>query len=225
MKNLLCTIGTISAIILGNSVQAMPPKPGSIKVYMTVKFWDGKGIYSEKVLSNSRISVIDRNGQVLLESYSDEEGECSFKASLENSFSIHIAKVNYVTKSMYIEVRDTIDTKKKYAVECEVVLYRETNDIDLSVLSKPIVKLRYNKYTSAFDYDSLPAYNINQSIKKRYMDHYKWLADSLLQQRKKNKLLDGQNNGNKTPGNRAANRLGTHNKEGKKIRIIRMVKI
>jgi len=132
----------------------------------------------ENSVDSALITISDETKQVTKTYYSDRFGKCQFKLPMNKLFEIRVSKKGYVTKIMNVDTR--IPTKKLsvYTLIFDIYLFEDIKGLDVSLLKTPIAKIIFNNDSDNFVFDRLYTYNVNEKIKKIYLDYYNLHANS-----------------------------------------------
>lgn len=172
---LLSTQKTNSSILLG-SINTNQDSLKKTKEYLELKalvnYLKPKIKNSIAALDSAQI-LIYTNNQLFAEYHTNTKGKCTFILPLDKIYRIDITKKGYATK--FIEVNTMKIPKSKrgiFSFPFEVDLFLLAPGLDISILKKPIAKLKYNGLYNQFDYDANYTNSMNQELIKLHENYY-----------------------------------------------------
>ncbi|MCI5057553.1 MAG: hypothetical protein MRY83_15675 [Flavobacteriales bacterium] len=119
--------------------------------------------------------VVLKNGVPNLYTKSEENGDFSFKLPLGSDYLIEFSREGYITKIININTKgiNRSDIQKNYKFEdINVDLFQEVEDLDVSILTKPIAKIVYDVKTGEFSYDIKYNSEIQKKVEKLWAQVY-----------------------------------------------------
>ncbi|MCA6363892.1 MAG: carboxypeptidase regulatory-like domain-containing protein [Bacteroidetes bacterium] len=135
--------------------------------------WKGEQRDDEKqVLDSAVVQVINQQNKVCIEGFSDSKGRLAFKLPLGRSFTISISKPGYVKKLIRVETYVPAEDRKVFTFTFNIDIFEKIEKLDVSVLSKPISRIRYRPLSKDFDYDKEYTAKVNGDLQKMYNEYY-----------------------------------------------------
>ncbi|MCU0432838.1 MAG: hypothetical protein MUC87_05240 [Bacteroidia bacterium] len=135
--------------------------------------WKGEQRDEEKQsLDSAVVQVINQQNQVCIEGFSDSKGRLVFKVPLGRSFTISITKPGYVKKLIRVETFVPAEDRKVFTFTFNVDIFEKIEKLDVSVLDRPISRIRYRPLTKDFDYDKEYTAKVNGDLQKMYNQYY-----------------------------------------------------
>jgi len=104
--------------------------------------------------------------------FTNKKGKCTFKLPLNKQFKIEVSKAGFVSKFFEVDTKIPNDKKGEYSFAFDIDIFEETNNLDVSVLKKPIAKVNYSIIQEQFIYDVNYTSRINFELKKMYKNYY-----------------------------------------------------
>ncbi len=123
------------------------------------------------LLDSAEILVYTDSVKLVGTNFTSKHGECRFKLPLNRKIRIEIRKKGFVSK--YIDINSTVppDKKMAYIFPFDIDLFEEIPDLDVSILKKPIAKVKYDSDKANFEYDQLFTNSVNQALKVLYQSY------------------------------------------------------
>lgn len=138
--------------------------------------WKGEQRDEEKqVLDSAIVQVINQQNVVCIEGLSDSKGRLAFKLPLGRSFTISITKPGFVKKLIRVETYVPLDDRKVFTFTFNVDIFEKIEKLDVSVLDRPISRIRYRPLNKDFDYDKEYTAKVNGDLQKMYNEYYSLL--------------------------------------------------
>lgn len=135
--------------------------------------WRGEQRDDEKqVLDSAVVQVINQQNVVCIEGLSDSKGRLAFKLPLGRSFTISINKPGFVKKLIRVETYVPFEDRKVFTFTFNVDIFERIEKLDVSVLDRPISRIRYRPLSKDFDYDKEYTAKINGDLQKMYNEYY-----------------------------------------------------
>lgn len=103
--------------------------------------------------------------------YTNKKGKCSFRLPLNKPYKIEISKKGFVTKILEVNTKAP-SSNINYGFSFDIDMLENINRLDVSVLKKPIAKVRYDNVKEHFEYDEGYTSRINFELKKMYKNYY-----------------------------------------------------
>ena len=97
--------------------------------------------------------TISEDGVVKETHYTDADGSFAFKLELNKIYTIEASKLNRCTKRIEFNSNVPADSKWKLGSGFSFFLFTSCPGMDMSLLEKPIVKIKYNPKTTYFEED------------------------------------------------------------------------
>ena len=135
--------------------------------------WRGEQRDDDKqVLDSAMVQVINQQNVVCIEGLSDSKGRLAFKLPLGRSFTISISKPGFVKKLIRVETYVPFEDRKVFTFTFNVDIFERIEKLDVSVLDRPISRIRYRPLNKDFDYDKEYTAKINGDLQKMYNEYY-----------------------------------------------------
>jgi hypothetical protein len=113
------------------------------------------------------------NGEIpYSEIWTNKKGKCSFKLPLDKNIKIQVSKKGFVTKSIAVNTKIPAQQKDIFSFNCDVDIFEEIKDLDVTVLNAPIARITYSPSLNAFQYDVAYTNKVNVELKKMYKKYY-----------------------------------------------------
>ncbi|MBI3509160.1 MAG: carboxypeptidase regulatory-like domain-containing protein [Bacteroidetes bacterium] len=126
----------------------------------------------KKNLDSAEVTVTNESGKKVLYGLTDKQGRLSFRLPFSRKFVVHITKKGYVEKMIEVDTHVPVDEKKNYTFAFNVDIFESIQGLDVSILSKPIAKVKYHTTEKIFSYDVGYTSMVNGSLQKMYRDYY-----------------------------------------------------
>jgi hypothetical protein len=135
--------------------------------------WKGEQRDEDKPpLDSAVVQVINQQNVVCLEGLSDSKGRLVFKLPLGRSFTVSISKPGFVKKLIRVETYVPAEDRKAFTFTVNVDIFEKIEKLDVSVLSRPISRIRYRPLSKDFDYDKEYTGKVNGDLQKMYNEYY-----------------------------------------------------
>jgi hypothetical protein len=135
--------------------------------------WRGELRDEEKQsLDSAEINVINQAGIVCLTGLSDDKGRLVFRLPLNRSFTLSITKNGFVKKLIRVETYVPKEDVKAYTFTFNVDIFEKIEKLDVSVLERPISRIRFRPLNKSFDYDKEYTAKVNGDLQKMYNEYY-----------------------------------------------------
>lgn len=135
--------------------------------------WKGyaEGDYGKKLKNFQITAFVEDN--ILFREKSNSRGFCSVFLPMNKAIRIVIEKEGYVAKILSINTEIPVNVKNiKYELKYTSVFFKKENDVDVSILDKPIAEIKYDLKKDKFIYSKDEVAKVNKMISKRYKDYY-----------------------------------------------------
>lgn len=126
----------------------------------------------KKTIKGVIIKVLNQNNYLIASHFTDKKGKVSFKLSLDKRYTLLISKKGYVQKIVEIDGFVPKELNLAFIFPTQVALFAEVPNLNTSVLSKPIAKVKFNSMKREFDYDYIYTNKVNTELKKMYKEYY-----------------------------------------------------
>lgn len=123
-------------------------------------------------LDSAEITVTNQGNQVCLFGFTDDKGRLAFRLPLQRSFTISVTKKGYVQKMIRVETFVPKEDRKVFTFTFNVDIFERIEKLDVSVLDRPISRVRYRPLTKTFDYDKEYTAKVNSDLQKMYREYY-----------------------------------------------------
>ncbi len=150
---------------------------GSSEYYLELRGrimeWRGEQRDEEKQsLDSAEINVINQAGVICLTGLSDDKGRLVFRLPLNRSFTVSITKKGFVKKLIRVETYVPKEDIKAYTFTFNVDIFEKIEKLDVSVLDRPISRIRFRALNKTFDYDKEYTAKVNGDLQKMYNEYY-----------------------------------------------------
>lgn len=175
---LLMVLWLFSSLSLVAKNEALPDTLiGDSEYYLELRGrileWKGEQRDEDKQsLDSAEINVINQAGVVCLTGLSDEKGRLVFRLPLNRSFTISITREGYVKKLIRVETYVPKEDLKIFTFTFNVDIFEKIEKLDVSVLDRPISRIRYRALNKTFDYDKEYTAKVNGDLQKMYSEYY-----------------------------------------------------
>lgn len=121
---------------------------------------------------DSAVVTIYNDTSLYSQLITNNRGRCSFKLELNKSYLIKVSKQGFVTK--IIEVNTAVPKFRiaLYEFEFDVDIFESIQDLDVSILEKPIARVMYSPSENSFVYDIAYTNKVNDALKIMYHNYY-----------------------------------------------------
>jgi hypothetical protein len=135
--------------------------------------WRGEQRDEDKQsLDSAEVNVINQAGIVCLTGLSDDKGRLVFRLPLNRSFTMSITKKGFVKKLIRVDTYVPKEDIKSYTFTFNVDIFEKIEKLDVSVLERPISRIRFRSLIQAFDYDKEYTAKVNGDLQKMYNEYY-----------------------------------------------------
>ncbi|MGL5890191.1 MAG: hypothetical protein ACRC3B_09915 [Bacteroidia bacterium] len=135
--------------------------------------WKGEQRDEDKQsLDSAEINVINQAGIVCLTGLSDDKGRLVFRLPLNRSFTVSITKSGFVKKLIRVETYVPKEDVNVYTFTFNVDIFEKIEKLDVTVLDRPISRIRYRPLNKSFDYDKEYTAKVNGDLQKMYNEYY-----------------------------------------------------
>lgn len=191
----------------------------------------GRVTYERKALEGATVTI-KRDGKTVKTFTTPKSGKFYYILELNENYIIEVSKPYYVTEKIEIDTR--VPSQKlqegvtgNFSINIDLIELFE--ELDLSILEKPIAKIKYFPEKDAFDYDRKHFEKINKYVTSLYEQYYKLKEEgaspvkeklSIAENTKQNEVKEKDEN-DKVSENKKTNKntenLKTNNKVKQKI--------
>lgn len=149
----------------------------------------GKIKKDKKNLSGATISILDQNGNIINTLYSDNSGKFDINFDFNKEYTIEISDDYLVTKRFKFNTNLPENEQKDmvYPFNFTVDLFLDLEEVDMSVLDKPLAIVKFNDDYGDYDYDYDYAKSMHEKVVK-----LKEQVEYILEKRREeyNKAID-----------------------------------
>jgi hypothetical protein len=180
------------------AIDSVKQKDYYLEIKTTIRQSKGEEEEVQSTALDSVLITIYNGDLVVSELLTNKKGKCSFKLPLDKNLKIRVSKKDFVSK--YIAVNTKIPESKKdaFSFNCEVDIFEEVKDLDVSILNTPIARITYSPSLEGFQYDVNYTNKINVELKKMYKKYYK-LQNEAKEEAKDTTLSGGNKTSPKKP--------------------------
>jgi hypothetical protein len=96
-----------------------------------------------------------RNGKGILvkAAFGLENGKCTFRLPLDQTYTIQISKPGYLTKYLILDAHLPGDINSAFIFPIEVSLWHDYEGLDSRPVSEPVARIAYSDKAKEFDFD------------------------------------------------------------------------
>jgi len=127
-------------------------------------------------LAEAKVQLIKNEGEILEELITDKNGKFRYYLALNQTFTVKVFKEGYIAKT--VELNTTLPPEANTASSFDLYeapvwehslvirIFESYNDLDLTILDKPVAKVVYNNLAKKFDIDSVHREMVRPDLKE-----------------------------------------------------------
>jgi hypothetical protein len=117
--------------------------------WRTLQYSAGKGEPIPVVLYRVR----NDKGILVKAAFGLENGKCSFRLPLDQTYTIQISKPGYLTKYLILDAHLPGDINSAFIFPIEVSLWHDYEGLDSRPVSEPVARIAYSDKAKEFEFD------------------------------------------------------------------------
>lgn len=119
--------------------------------WRAIQYSTGKGEPIPVVLFRVR----NEKGVLVKAAFGLENGKCTFRLPLDQTYTIQVSKPGYVTKYLTLDARLPEDINSAFIFPIEVSLWHAYEGLDVSSVSDPVARIAYSNQAKEFEFDQV----------------------------------------------------------------------
>ena len=117
--------------------------------WRTLQYSAGKGEPIPVVLFRVR----NEKGLLVKAAFGLENGKCTFRLPLDQTYTIQISKPGYLTKYLILDAHLPGDINSAFIFPIEVSLWHDYEGLDSRSVSEPVARIAYSDKAKEFEFD------------------------------------------------------------------------
>lgn len=117
--------------------------------WRAVQFSTGKG----EPIPVTLFRVRNEKGVLVKAAFGLENGKCTFRLPLDQTYTVQISKPGYVTKYLIIDAHLPEDINSAFIFPIEVSLWHDYEGLDVKPVSEPVARIAYSDKAKEFEFD------------------------------------------------------------------------
>ena len=117
--------------------------------WRTLQYSGGKGEPIPVVLFRVR----NEKGTLIKAAFGLENGKCTFRLPLDQTYTIQISKPGYITKYLALDAHLPDDINSAFIFPIEVSLWHDYEGLDTQSVTEPVARISYSYKAKEFEFD------------------------------------------------------------------------